>query len=156
MVDGVCLHSCLSPLGSETVSAFLWPTALPLPLPMALFPSWALGAGGHALGLGQPSCPGLPNLSADSTLSQVCAGPRNGSLLFSAGESCSFLDKYPLRFFSGNITVCSLTEEKGIINSVPRYPVTFWWASYASFPSYLSFSYKCVDLSSGMFHLLCH
>ena len=38
--------------------------------------------------------------------------------MFSAGEP-SFLDKYPLKFFSDNIILFSLTEEKGIINSVP-------------------------------------
>lgn len=156
LVDGVCLHICLSPLGSETVSPFLWLTALPLHLPVALFSSWALGAGGHTLGLGQPSCPRFPKLSADPTLSRVCTGPQNSSLLFSAGESSSFLDKYPLRFFSGNITVCSLTEKKGSATQCQGTLLHSGGLLTHPSPSYLSFFYKCVDLSSGMFHLLCH
>lgn len=155
LVDGVCLHTCLSPLGSETVSAFLWLTALLLHLPMALFSSWALGAGGHALGLGQPSCPRLSNLSADPVLNRVCTGPQNSSLLFSAGESSSFLDKYPLRFSSGNIIVCSLTEKKGSATQCQGTLLHSGGVLTHPSPSYLSF-YKCVDLSSGMFHLLCH
>lgn len=75
--------------------------------------------------------------------------------LFSAGESSSFLDKYPLRFSSGNIIVCSLTEKKGSATHCQGTLLHSGGLLMHPSPSYLSF-YKCVDLSSGMFHLLCH
>ena len=75
--------------------------------------------------------------------------------LFSAGESSSFLDKYPLRFSSGNIIVCSLTEKKGSATQCQGTLLHSGGLLTHPSPSYLSF-YRCVDLSSGMFHPLCH